>query len=107
MTSKKASLHRVHKQPSTRHYRQGHGGIYDTHKDRAQWFYQRAAFPLRDAPPEAHQKFWQRPELYARAADIEWENVGPTNHAGRVTCLVVDPTDSHKLFAVSAAAGVR
>jgi len=106
MPPKKALPPKVLKQPSTRHYRQGQGGVYDTHKDRAQWFYQRAAFPLRDAPPEALEEFWAHPERYPRAANVEWENVGPTNCAGRVTCLVVDPNNSRNWFAGTAAGGV-
>ncbi len=106
MAPRKTPSPKPAKQPSTRHYRNGQGGAYDTHKDRSQWFFQRAAFPLRDAPPEAHEKFWQRPELYLRAGGVEWENVGPANYSGRVTCLVVDPTDSHNLYAGAAAGGV-
>ena len=94
------------KQPSTRIFRHGQGGAFDTHKDRSQWFYQRAAFPLRDAPPEAHERFWEHPESYAHIADVKWTNAGPTNHAGRVTCLVIDPKNSKNLYAGAAAGGV-
>lgn len=106
MAGNKPARDKVPKQPSTRHYRQGHGGAFDTHKDRAQWFYQRAAFPLRDAPPEAHEEFWQHPERYPLISGVKWENAGPTNYAGRVTCLVVDPKDWTKLYAGAAAGGV-
>src|SRR6266550_3075509 len=106
MAPKKTASQKIIKQPSTRHYRQGHGGVYDTHKDRTQWFYQRAAFPLRDAPPEAHEKFWAHPERYPRGENVEWTNVGPRNCGGRVTCLVVDPKDPKTLYAGAAAGGV-
>jgi hypothetical protein len=62
--------------------------------DRAQWSFQRSAFPLRDAAPLALERFWRHQEA------------GLTNYAGRVTCLVIDPKDSRTLFAGAAAGGI-
>ncbi|MDE3195466.1 MAG: hypothetical protein KGN84_03925 [Acidobacteriota bacterium] len=77
-----------------------------THKDRGQWFYQRSTYPLRDAPPVALEKFWNNPNRFPNIYGLKWSGLGPDNYPGRVTCLVVDPLDSSKLYAGSAAGGV-
>jgi hypothetical protein len=106
MAARKTPAKQVVKHLSTRDYRHGQGGAYDTHKDRAQWFFQRSAFPLRDAAPLALERFWRHQEGFPHVHDINWEEAGPTNFAGRVTCLVIDPKDPRRLFAGAAAGGV-
>jgi photosystem II stability/assembly factor-like uncharacterized protein len=106
MAAKKTPAKHVVKLLSTRHYRHGHGGAYDTNKDRTQWFFQRSAFPLRDAPPLALERFWRNQENFPHVHDVTWEEAGPTNFAGRVTCLAIDPKNPQTLFAGAAAGGV-
>jgi len=77
-----------------------------THQDRCVWYYERAAFPLRDAPPTELEQFWAQQEKYANIPGLTWEEAGPTNIAGRVTALVIHPCDCECLFAGSAAGGV-
>src|SRR5436190_24088263 len=77
-----------------------------TEKSRAEWFFRRFAFPLRDAPPLELERFWEQQHRYDRARGVVWEEAGPTNYAGRVTSLIVDPHNDQVLFAGSAAGGV-
>ncbi|MFN0106973.1 MAG: hypothetical protein ACKV2U_33375 [Bryobacteraceae bacterium] len=70
------------------------------------WFYRRSAFPLRDAMPFELEAFWANRHKYARAADIHWQEAGPVNFAGRVTCLAQDAKDPNALYAGSAAGGL-
>src|SRR5712692_9706750 len=77
-----------------------------THKDRAVWFYQRTAFPLRDAPPTELEKAWDVRAKLGDNPEHQWEEAGPFNIAGRVTSLVVHPDEPNKLFAGSAGGGV-
>lgn len=77
-----------------------------THKDRAVWFYQRAVFPLRDAPPTELERAWHVLAKLGKNPEHQWEEAGPFNIAGRVTSLVVHPDEPNKLFAGAAAGGV-
>lgn len=77
-----------------------------THKERAEFFLERAAFPFRDAPPLELEKFWQDQNRFGDLPDQQWEPAGPQNIAGRVTALVVPPGEPQTLFAGSAAGGV-
>ncbi len=77
-----------------------------TYKDRWQWFYRRASYPLRDAPPLDLEKFWEHRDQFQNVRGLNWDKAGPLNYAGRVTSLVVDPHNPDKLFAGSAAGGV-
>jgi len=77
-----------------------------THKDRAAWFYERASYPLRDAPPIELEKCWAARRKLDLHAAHQWQPLGPFNIAGRVTSLVADPRNPKKLFAGSAAGGV-
>ena len=77
-----------------------------THKDRAQWYFSRSTFPLRDAPPTALERFWDHLGDYQQVPGVEWEESGPRNVPGRVTCLLLDPQDPQKMYAGAAAGGV-
>jgi len=77
-----------------------------THHDRCAWYYERAAFPLRDAPPTELEQFWAQHEKYTNIPGLTWEEAGPTNIAGRVTALAIHPGDNACLFAGSAGGGV-
>ncbi len=77
-----------------------------THKDRTEFFFERATFPARDAPPLELEKFWQDQNRFGDSPDQQWEPAGPQNIAGRVTALVSPPGEAQTLFAGSAAGGV-
>lgn len=87
-----------------------------TRKDRTEWFFERATFPLRDAPPERLEQFWKgslRPAKSAKTGgpsgfgNAIWEPMGPFNIAGRTTSLVVQPGEKEDtLFAGTAGGGL-
>ena len=77
-----------------------------THKDRAEFFFERATFPARDAPPLELEKWWQDQNRFGDIPEHQWESAGPDNIAGRVTALVVPCDEPHTLFAGTAAGGV-
>jgi photosystem II stability/assembly factor-like uncharacterized protein len=78
----------------------------ETHKDRTHFFLRRSTFPLRDAMPAALEDFWLHQERFIHVPHLNWEEAGPSNFAGRVTCLLIDPKNQNNLFAGSAAGGV-
>ncbi len=80
--------------------------VSDTNKDRAHFFLRRSTFPLRDAMPAALEDFWLHQEKFIHVPRLNWEEAGPSNFAGRVTCLLIDPRNPSHLFAGSAAGGV-
>ena len=80
--------------------------VADPNKDRTQWFLSRSIFPLRDAMPSALEDFWLHQENFIHVPDLTWEPAGPSNFAGRVTCLLLDPANQSHLFAGSAAGGL-
>jgi photosystem II stability/assembly factor-like uncharacterized protein len=80
--------------------------VADPNKDRTQWFLSRSIFPLRDAMPSALEDFWLHQENFVHVPDLHWENAGPSNFAGRVTCLLIDPNNQSHLYAGSAAGGL-
>lgn len=75
-------------------------------KERAFWFSQRAAFPLRDTPPAELERYWASQTIADITSAHQWDCAGPFNIAGRVTSLVVHPRDPQRWFAGSAAGGV-
>ena len=77
-----------------------------THKDRAQWYFSRSTFPLRDAPPVAIERFWDHLGEYNHVPGAHWKESGPSNIAGRVTCLLMDPGNPQRMYAGTAAGGV-
>ena len=97
--------------PTNKKRKQGRQGqpqpaAASTHKDRAVWFHERSTFPLRDAPPAELEKSWAWLAAAEKSYQAEWEQVGPINIAGRVTCLVVHPDHPETMYAGSAAGGV-
>jgi photosystem II stability/assembly factor-like uncharacterized protein len=80
--------------------------VPDTHKDRTHFFLQRSTFPLRDAMPAALEDFWLHQERFTHVPRLNWEEAGPSNFAGRVTSLLIDPKNQNHLFAGAAAGGV-
>src|SRR3989442_11948403 len=75
---------------------------FTTHKDRAQWFQERASFPLREADTEKLARARGRAGNTAH----QWRSLGPTNVSGRLTSIAVDPRDPQRLFVGAAAGGV-
>jgi len=65
----------------------------DSSKNR-KFFFQRASFPLRDAPALEIERFWNTQTRSAIHPDHRWDCAGPFNVAGRVTSLAIHPTDS-------------
>lgn len=80
--------------------------VADPNKGRTQWFLSRSIFPLRDAMPSALEDFWLHQENFIHVPNLTWEQAGPSNFAGRVTCLLLDPNNQSHLFAGSAAGGL-
>jgi photosystem II stability/assembly factor-like uncharacterized protein len=56
--------------------------------------------------PAALEDFWSQQEKFTHVPRLNWEEAGPSNFAGRVTCLLIDPANPLNLFAGSAAGGV-
>ncbi|MFN0106972.1 MAG: WD40/YVTN/BNR-like repeat-containing protein [Bryobacteraceae bacterium] len=75
-------------------------------KPREDWFFRRSAFPLRDAAPTELESFWENQNAFPRALDVEWQEAGPTNYSGRVTCLAVQPGDTKRIYAGSGGGGL-
>src|SRR5579862_8922679 len=77
-----------------------------TQKDRAVWFYQNVAFPMRDASPVELEKFWAAQLQADISPEHRWQCCGPYNLAGRVTALVIHPENPNLWFAGSATGGL-
>ncbi|MSV27543.1 MAG: hypothetical protein EXQ52_02190 [Bryobacterales bacterium] len=82
-----------------------------THKKRAAWFRARAAWPFRDA--DGDHLMVQRasaagpaPLHPPLAASRQWESMGPSNVGGRLTSVVVHPTNPDAIWVGSAGGGV-
>jgi photosystem II stability/assembly factor-like uncharacterized protein len=79
---------------------------FQAEKQRHEVAVQRFALPLRDAAPRSLEAFWNNRHTYRRAANAEWIDGGPSNYAGRATCLAIHPKNSKVLYAGSAAGGL-
>ena len=80
---------------------------FSTFKQHSGWFVQRACGPMTDAHPgqvEAYRDTRRKSGWDHKT--MHWKCLGPFNIAGRVTSLIVDPRDSKRLHAGSAAGGV-
>jgi photosystem II stability/assembly factor-like uncharacterized protein len=77
-----------------------------TDKDRAVWFQQNVAFPMRDATPVELERFWALQVNADLCPEHRWECLGPNNIAGRVTALLIHPENPNQWFAGSATGGV-
>lgn len=84
------------------------GRISRNHKRRSVWFQQRSTWPLREAPVETLIRERKRAErtLAPTPGIAQWENIGPTNVGGRITCLVCHPQQPDTLWAGAAGGGV-
>ena len=75
-------------------------------KPRARWFRARAAWPWREAPVPLLLKAQRAAKLPTSSNGEKWRSVGPTNVAGRMTSLVVDPSNPDRILAGAAGGGV-
>lgn len=80
-----------------------------SHKARSRWFQTRTTWPVREAP--VHKLVHERARVEKALATptqvtAEWEQVGPTNTGGRITCLACHPTHPERLWAGAAGGGV-
>ncbi len=82
------------------------GAPFSTHKDRTEWFGQRAAYPFRDVRPVALEQYWLRSLAELTELVFEWKSAGPRNIAGRVTSLALHPDHPEIVYAGAAAGGV-
>jgi photosystem II stability/assembly factor-like uncharacterized protein len=79
---------------------------FTTHKKRAVWFQSRAAYPVREAAVARMLRERRRFANAATAVAPHWEQVGPTNVGGRMTCLAVHPTQPDVIYLGAAGGGV-
>lgn len=79
-----------------------------THKARAEWFRERAAWPAREAPVRTLIRERRRvaSALQDEPGDAQWESAGPTNIGGRMTAIVCDPADPDRIVAGAAGGGL-
>ncbi|MCI0508190.1 MAG: exo-alpha-sialidase, partial [Gammaproteobacteria bacterium] len=76
-----------------------------THKHRSEWFQDRATWPFREPPVLKLETERRRAMRVATVpGKARWENVGPSNIGGRVTCVTVHP-DSPDDIIIGAAGG--
>jgi hypothetical protein len=75
-------------------------------EDRALWFQQKAAYPMRDASPVGLEKSWASQVQADVSPAHRGQCLGPTNIAGRVTALTIHRDNPLQWFAGSAAGGV-
>ncbi len=74
------------------------GARFTTHKNRAGWFQERAAFPARDVSPPVSRD--------GAAGAQNWTELGPFNIGGRLSALALTPGQKPTLYAGAAAGGV-
>lgn len=81
---------------------------FSTHKKRASWFNAREAWPHREVAAEmvARGRAIANTACAPAPGVAMWEEAGPSNIGGRMTSLVVHPSDSDQLIAGSAGGGV-
>ncbi|HEY3306257.1 MAG TPA: hypothetical protein VGL70_22280 [Candidatus Binatia bacterium] len=79
-----------------------------THKARSEWFRNRTAWPLRDAPVQqlVEQRRRAMSTLASHPAASQWTPVGPSNIGGRMTCVASDPENADMIWAGAAGGGV-
>jgi photosystem II stability/assembly factor-like uncharacterized protein len=84
------------------------GHVSRNHKRRSVWFQARASWPLREAcvGKLVSERARVEKEFAAAPGTTQWENVGPTNIGGRITCLVCDPAKPDSIWAGAAGGGV-
>jgi photosystem II stability/assembly factor-like uncharacterized protein len=75
------------------------------HKDRSNWFRERAAYPFREADPNPLTQY--RADRNARGPSPHpWHCLGPDNIGGRFTSLAIHPRRPDTIFAGAAGGGV-
>jgi len=85
--------------------------VMGNHKRRAGWFQARAAWPRVEPSLAVLQRALQQADGMQPFAShatrrVPWNAVGPTNVGGRVTAVVVHPTDPERLWIGAANGGV-
>ncbi len=79
-----------------------------SHKSRAAWFNAREAWPWRESPVETlmNERARAAANIPVFSQNAVWQGAGPSNVGGRMTCVVVHPADSDRIWAGSAGGGV-
>jgi photosystem II stability/assembly factor-like uncharacterized protein len=76
----------------------------------SEWFHSQRAYPYNDFPLESYHKAILDKAKMEVSSDaistVAWESVGPSNIGGRITALVVDPTDTNEIILGAAAGGI-
>lgn len=82
----------------------------ETEQYPADWIYVQRAWPYGRIKPGAYHNARQQAATmqrqYARDNDSIWENVGPTNIEGRVTDILVHPSNSNVIYVGAASGGI-
>jgi hypothetical protein len=78
---------------------------HTSHKSRSEWFQQRAAYPFREAEPDALTA-WRRARLTRPAPGAPWRSLGPRNISGRLTAVAIHPARPERVFVGAAGGGV-
>lgn len=88
---------RPHKDEST----EASGESTSTHKARSTWFQARESWPWREGPIDllTSERARVAAEVPPAAGVASWEQVGPSNIGGRMTCAVCHPTSPDRLWA--------
>jgi len=76
---------------------------------RYRWFVGQRAFPGRDIPAGAAERAWlavQAMEEAAPRSGDSWFQIGPTNRAGRMKDIAIDPVDPDVMYAAAASGGL-
>jgi photosystem II stability/assembly factor-like uncharacterized protein len=105
--SKKTTLaigERARKEEST----DASGESTSTHKARSTWFQARESWPWRESRIDllTSERARVAAEVPPAAGVAPWEQVGPRNIGGRMTCAVCHPTAPDRLWAGAAGGGV-
>jgi photosystem II stability/assembly factor-like uncharacterized protein len=78
-----------------------------THKQRAEWFQDRAAWPWREPPiRKLVRERWRAARIPILPGYAECECVGPTNIGGRITSMTVHPDDPDSIIVGAAGGGL-
>jgi photosystem II stability/assembly factor-like uncharacterized protein len=79
-----------------------------THKRRCEWYRAREAWPYREVSGHllAAERDRVRSELPHPVDPVAWQFAGPSNIGGRMTSMVCDPDDAHRLIVGAAGGGV-
>ncbi len=82
--------------------------VFSTHKQRAEWFRSREAWPSREAASFLLLRERDRvaTELGVALGETSWEFAGPSNIGGRMTSLICHPSDPDRIIAGAAGGGI-